>query len=177
MRAGATHYYRVNALYPEGWRLVTSGTFVSGLCQAAPPAIQFPRQECSQAVPGKVKVTFSWTPNLVTRSIQWLDLTRHDNGFAPGPFVSAGPLATGESSHVWDGLEPAAQHFWRVNTLTYGGWMTSTKGAFTTLSCGAATPPNAGMLTLRDSMASAVVSSGLNVAVSVTDLQTGESST
>lgn len=175
IRAGATHYYRVNALYPEGWRLVSSGTFVSGLCQVAPPSIQFPRQECSQTTPGKVKATFSWSPNLVNKSIQWLDLTRFDNGFAPGTFVSAGPLTTTESSHVWDGLEPGARHFWRVNTLTYGGWMTSATGTFTTLSCGAATPPNAGMLAFRDNMASAIAASGLNVAIAVTDLQTGES--
>jgi hypothetical protein len=56
-----------------------------------------------------------------------------NNGFAPGTFVGAGPVAG--SSFTWYGLARGATHFWRVNTLTPGGWASSNTGSFVTLAC------------------------------------------
>jgi len=179
--SGLNHHYRVNALYADGWHVLKSGSFVSGQCQWGPASIQGTTQECSTEAPGKVKVTFSWAPSLVPGSLQWLDLSLFDDGFAPDSFVGIGPIAGGESTFVWDGLEPAARHYWRVNKLSFDGWHPSQTGSFTTLSCGtsavlgSAISPNHEILQLRERLAAEIGASGINAAVAVTDLQTGES--
>ena len=174
------HYYRVNALYPDGWHLLKSGSFVTGQCQG-PASIQRAAQECSASAPGKVKATFSWAPSLVSGAEQHLDLSVYDLGFAPATFTGTGPIAAGESSFTWDGLQPGVRYFWRVNTRNSGVWQASQTGSFVTLSCGAsavlgsAAGPNAELLQLRDRLAAQVEASGINAAAAVTDLQTGES--
>jgi hypothetical protein len=178
---GLPHYYRVNALYTDGWHILKSGGFVSGQCQEQSASIQRTTQECSTNAPGKVNVTFSWAPSLAPGSKQWLDLSLFDNGFAPDTFIGMGPTAGEESTFTWDGLEPGARHYWRVNTLTLDGWHPSQTGSFTTLSCGtsavlgSAVSPNHEILRLQERLAAEIASSGINAAVAVTDLQTGES--
>jgi len=178
---GLPHYYRVNALYADGWHLLKTGSFVSGQCQWGPASIHWTTQECSTSMPGKVKVSFNWAPSLTPNSQQWLDLSQFNNGFAPNTFVGMGPIVAGESNLVWDGLAPAAPHYWRVNSLTAGGWQSSQTGTFTTLSCsmpnalGSAAAPNPGLIQLRDELTAEIAASGINAAVAVTDLQTGES--
>ena len=170
------YYYRVNALYADGWHALKTGSFVSGQCGQAPA--QWVDQQCSANFSGKVRATFSWSPSLTPGSSQWLDLSLFDNGFAPGTFVGSGPMPSGQSVLEWDGLEPGLTHYWRVNTQTAGGWSTSPNWSFGTLSCGVAAfgvTPNPSMLQLRDRLAAAIDDSGINAAVAVTDLQTGES--
>jgi beta-lactamase class A len=177
---GLPHYYRVNALYPNGWHVVKSGSFVTGQCQGA-ASIQWATQECSTSAPGKVKASFSWAPSLATGAEQFLDLSVFDVGFAPATFTGMGPLAAGESSYAWDGLEPGVRYYWRVNTRIAGVWQASQTGSFMTLSCGtsavlgSATGPSPGLLQLRDRLAARIADSGIDAAVAVTDLQTGES--
>jgi hypothetical protein len=129
---GLPHYYRVNALYSDGWHVLKTGSFVSGQCQWGPAAIHWTTQECSTSMPGKVKVSLNWAPSLAPGSQQWIDLSVFDNGFAPNTFVGKGPIAAGESNFVWDGAVPGTTHFWRVNTLAAGGWQASQTGSFTT---------------------------------------------
>jgi hypothetical protein len=168
------HYYRVNALYPEGWRVLKTGSFVSGHCNPSAALLLPPRQQCSTQEPGKVQVTFRWSPALGPNAEQWLDLSLFDNDFAWGTFVAVGPLENGAWEYTWDGLVPGAKHYWRLNTLHGQAWHPST-GSFMTLSCGASAAPNPALLRLRENLAWQIQQWSFDAAVAVTDLQTGES--
>jgi hypothetical protein len=171
------YHYRVNALYTDGWHALKVGSFISGQCGR--PPVQSVAQQCSGDLPGMVSVTFAWSPNLLDGGEQWLDLSLYDTGFAPGAFVGAGPLPPGQSTYTWDGLVPGSVYYWRVNTEAADGWHGSPTWSFGTLSCGAmaqfGVAPGLGLVQLRDQLAAAIANSGFNVAVAVTDLQTGES--
>lgn len=133
---GLTYYYRVNTYYGgEKWSASASGTFISncnGGGSGMPPATIGVQQACD-ATGSSVTVTFKWSAN--SAGPQWLDLSMHNNGFAPGTFVGAGPVASGQGFFTWQGLAKGGTHYWRVNTLTPAGWRGSNTGAFTTLSC------------------------------------------
>jgi hypothetical protein len=131
--------------------------------------------ECQGTTDHSVRAIFLWNPSHA--GTQWLDLSVLNDGFAPGKFVSAGPLGPQFYGYVWDGLLEGTTHFARVNTLTSAGWLPSQTLAFFTPVCdgGANGPaPAADMLRLRDNMAAAIASSGINTAVAITDLRTGE---
>jgi hypothetical protein len=103
--------------------------------------------ECSSFYPGKAKVTFNWTPGTPKGVVQYLDLSLSDNGFAPGTFVSAGPLPGDASTYAWDGLAPGAAHVFRVGTFDGTSWWPSTTGSVTTGGC--AVPPPPAMLDIQ----------------------------
>jgi hypothetical protein len=131
--------------------------------------------ECRGTTDHSVRAIFLWNPSHA--GTQWLDLSVFNDGFAPNTFVSAGPLGTQFYGYVWDGLLEGTTHFARVNTLTGAGWMPSQTLAFFTPVCdgGASNPaPAPDMLRLRDSIANAIANSGINTAVAITDLRTGE---
>jgi len=83
---------------------------------------------------GTVRVTFGWTPSY---GHQWLDLSLADNGFAPGTYVSVGPmvLVWSPGSFTWDGIAPGRFHVARVNTQTALGWEPSQTSRFVTRTC------------------------------------------
>ena len=174
-----SYHYRVNALYDDGWHALKFGSFISGQCGQPPVAVQSMSQQCSADSPGMVAVSFAWSPSLLPGGTQYLDLSMYDTGFAAGTFVGNGPLPGSQSALTWDGLIPASVYYWRVNTSTANGWYAGPTWSFGTLSCGStaasAVAPNPAMLQLRDNLAAAINDSGFNVAVAVTDLQTGES--
>ena len=133
-------------------------------------------QQCDTLFPGTASVTISWAPS--RRGQQWLDISLFNNRFAPGTFVGIGPFPPGASSFVWSGLRPGLTHFLRINTLSPYGWETSRSIAFATQACGtdpALPQPNGDFIGLRDLLAAEIAASGINAAVAVTDLQTGES--
>lgn len=66
-------------------------------------------------------VRFSWRP-ASDASQEYLDLSLQDNGFAPGTYVSAGPLDGAASSYTWNGVRTNVRHYYRLNTLTVDGW-------------------------------------------------------
>jgi hypothetical protein len=70
------------------------------------------------------RIEFSWKPSSLPVVEQWLDVTRFDNGFAPGTYSAAGPLAPDADTLEWDGLAGAAI-FWRLTMLTDDGWVYS----------------------------------------------------
>jgi hypothetical protein len=131
--------------------------------------------ECRAPRADGVRAIFLWTPSHA--GSQWLDLSIFNNGFAPGTFIGAGALAPGAWGFVWDGLREGTPHFARVNTLTAAGWMPSQTLSFYTPVCdgNAAPPPAPDLLGLRDALAGAIAASGINTAVAITDLRTGES--
>jgi len=137
---GLTHYIRVNTLTPTGWVSSRTTTLVTGVCPPPVATLGTPTQECSSQQPGRVKVTFKWTPGASTGTTQYLDLSTFNNGFTPATFISAGPLAAHANSLVWDGLQPSTTHYWRVNTLGGSGWHPSATGSFSTGLCGPGAP-------------------------------------
>jgi len=133
-------------------------------------------QKCEAASPGSVSAALSWTP--ARRGQQWLDVSLFNNGFAPGTFVGVGPFPPGTNAFVWSGLRPDSTHFLRINTRSPFGWEPSQTVAFATQPCGgdpAGSQPNEDLLGLRESLRAEIEASGINAAVAVTDLQTGES--
>jgi len=116
-----------------------------GICALAATASPAPRAHAGGAASlpaalaqdclpnGTVRVSFGWISGFGTQ--QWIDLSLADNGFVPGTFVGAGPLAGSAGSFVWDGLLPGHLHFARVNTWTGSFWAASEKSTFLTKSC------------------------------------------
>jgi hypothetical protein len=131
---------------------------------------------CTSTSPTSVRAVFLWTPSRA--GAQYLDLSIFNDGFAPGTFVGLGPFDKHGWGWSWDGLLQGTTHFARINTLTSAGWKASETLAFYTPVCdaGALTPPPGNdMLTLRSRIESAIAGSGINAAVAITDLRTGES--
>jgi len=146
---------------------------------AGPPvAIQITvsAEQCDISSPGSVSAVISWIPS--RHGEQWLDISLFNNGFTPGTFVGTGPLPPGANRFVWSGLRPGFTHFLRINTRSRLGWEPSQTIAFPTQACGddAALPqPNEELIDLGERLRAEIADSGLNAAVAVTDLQTGES--
>jgi hypothetical protein len=130
---GLTFFYRINTLYGTGWKETAAGSFVAncgGGGGGGAPVAGNVTQVCSG---NAANVTFNWQANAA--GSQFLDLTVHNNGFAPGTFVGAGPVASGGSSFTWYGIAKGVTHYWRVNTLTPTGWVGSNTASFTASSC------------------------------------------
>lgn len=103
----------------------TGTVAISVNCRGAPAQLAFPATVCTSS---SAITTFSW--NSSGAGAQWLDLTLFDNGFAPFTFIGAGPLDASVNQITWNGLLPGRPHFWRINTVTSAGWITSSTGAF-----------------------------------------------
>src|SRR4051812_49175930 len=73
---------------------------------------------------GAATVRFSWRP-ASDASVQYIDVSLADNGFALGTFMSAGPFDGAVASYAWNGMRPNVRHYFRVNTLTPDGWVAS----------------------------------------------------
>jgi hypothetical protein len=131
--------------------------------------------ECLGGGSASVRAFFLWGPS--GSGNQWLDLSIFNDGFAPGRFVGVGPLGPKAWGFVWDGLSQGTTHYLRVNTLTREGWKASASVAFYTPVCDPAAysaPVGGDMWALRDRLAGAMQRSGINAAIAVTDLRTGE---
>jgi hypothetical protein len=96
-----------------------------------PVLLHFPGSECPGApfFVSSAHVNFRWVPADGAQQ-QWLDVSIFDNGFTPRTFLSLGPLGGDVDSVNWRDLVPNVAHFWRVNTLTSDGWITSGTVAF-----------------------------------------------
>jgi hypothetical protein len=92
----------------------------------------------------------------------WIDLSLQNNGFAPGTYLSAGPLdwqynanalpdrRYQQGPYLWSHLKPGLTHYFRVNLLYGGQWYPSaTQSFFIPTSCGGASlPPTAPTVSL-----------------------------
>lgn len=179
IRPGDVHYYRLNLRDADGWHPGPTGEFVSGLCVSPAASLQAVTQACS-ATAEEAKASFAWSPGVHSGGAQWVDLSLFNNGFAEGTFISVGPLPPATSTLDWAGLRQDSQHYWRVNTLAPDGWHPSATGTFKTTTCpvseSALTAASAenDLLTLQKRLRDEIEASGINAAVAVTDLQTGE---
>jgi beta-lactamase class A len=179
LSSGATYYLRVQTRSPFGWEPSGTFAFVTASCTSTGALLLYQvtvsTQECHASSPTSVTTTLSWMPS--GRGEQWLDISLFNNRFAPGTFVGIGPLPSTASSFAWSDLLPGTTHFLRVNTLSPYGWEPSRTIAFATQDCGTSTAPvaSADFLGLQESLRAQIAASGINAAVAVTDLQTGES--
>lgn len=175
---GATYYLRVQTRSPFAWEPSGTIAFMTATCTPTgallPYQIAVSSQECRATSPAGVTTTLSWVPS--GRGEQWLDISLFNNRFAPGTFVGVGPLPPTASTFAWSGLLPGMTHFLRVNTLSPYGWESSRTVAFATQPCGDMSPPapNAEFIGLQERLRAEIAASGINAAVAVTDLQTGE---
>jgi hypothetical protein len=131
--------------------------------------------ECASATAYGARAFFLWNPSHA--GTQFLDLSVINNGFAPGTFLGAGPFPASHWGFVWPGLLQGTTHYARVNTLTREGWKPSATLAFYTPRCDGTTgepAPGEDMLRLRERMTDAIIRSGINTAIAITDLRTGE---
>jgi hypothetical protein len=137
LAAGRRHLARVNALTAGGWAPGPAAPFVTSACGSAAPATTVDvLGACGESPTG----TLIWAPATPAGAVQWLDLTVHNNGFAPGTFISAGPFPPDLASFAWSGLASGLRHFWRINTWDGASWRASATGTFVPR-CGVAPRP------------------------------------
>jgi len=122
LRPGLPHYWRINALTPQGLVASTTGAFVP----CGGPSLRTPTYTCTGA--GRASVTFRWAAGSPAGN-QWLDLSLFNNGFLPSTFLGAGPLFPAAQEVTWPGILANTVHFYRVNALIWG-WNPSETGTF-----------------------------------------------
>jgi hypothetical protein len=130
IRRALPHYWRVNTLTADGWRVSQTGAFVP--C-TGPVLLQGPLA-CQPS--GRATVTIRWAPPAPPAQLQWVDISETDGAFAQGTFTGIGPLGASTSSQIVTSLSGQATYYFRVNSLTASGWQSSSVGAFDTR-CGA----------------------------------------
>jgi len=128
LAAGQTHWWRVSAGVPgAGWVFSRTGAFTPCGTNPAPGTTTF---ACSGN--GRAAVTFGLGQPPAGTTATWVDISLSNNGFLPGTFIGANASSV-TTSFVWTGILANATHFWRVNNLTSGGWVTSVTGSFTAI--------------------------------------------
>ena len=79
--------------------------------------------KCSTHFPGTATASISWTGNHPSALGQFLDMSRVNNGWLPGTFSAAGPLAASRTSFVWDNLPAGMYLYVRHNQyFANGAW-------------------------------------------------------
>lgn len=121
------HFWRVNALTPQGW--VTSE--VKAFVPCGRPQLLAPTYTCTGG--GRATIHFRWAPASPAGINQFLDLSLFNNNFGPGTFVGGGPFQPWAYSLSWPNVLANVAHFWRVNTSSIFGWNTSETRSFIAL--------------------------------------------
>jgi hypothetical protein len=135
---GLRHFYRVNVLYPDGWVVVASGSFVS--MQGCPkPTADFGGVRDPQCAGDFVSLTLGWIPG--NGDSQWLDLASSPEAMAQDLYQSFGPLWPDTNSFRLRITN--ASYWWRVNTHSEAGWSPSPVWSLVGVYCGPAAPPAA----------------------------------
>ncbi len=121
---GVPYFWRVNTLTANGWLPTDTGSFVP----CGGPQLGSTTYVCTPD--GRATVTLSFAPPSPSGSSNWLDLSLFDNGFAPGSFVSTGPLSGATGQVVWPGILPNLTTYWRYNSYVAGQWIATPTGTF-----------------------------------------------
>ena len=93
--------------------------------EAAGAILNFPSTTCGGAA---TEITFNWVP-IEGASEQWLDLSTQDNHFAPGTYAGY-KLTPGLKTLSTTTIDATSPHYWRINSKTLDGWVSSTLGQF-----------------------------------------------
>jgi hypothetical protein len=110
---------------PTGTQAAASTLYVSQTC-----------------APDGVAVNFGWDGQDPAAIQVWIDISLADNGFAPGTFISAGPLPGWSTSYLWRGIRPGFTHFVRVNIQhANGSWDPSGTFIVASQTCGGTSVP------------------------------------
>ena len=89
--------------------------------EAAPGAAIFPAEpDCKGGA--TTDVTFKWVP--YAGGEQWLDIGTNGD-FTPGSFKGYGPFENSVDEQMVKDVATTSPVFYRVNTLTQAGWVTS----------------------------------------------------
>ena len=124
--ANVAWFWQLSTQTADGWTATETHVLVP--CAAA--ELQASVEACSDQ---ETTAVFDWRQAPGGIEHQYLDISVFDNGFLPGTFASFGPLDGTVDSVKWPGL-PVGRLFWRVNSQTGNGWMTSETRAVS--SCG-----------------------------------------
>lgn len=135
---GLPHFYRVNALYPDGWSVVATGSFVTGVCPKPEPTASHGGVTAVTCEGTWPRVTFTWTPGGGTS--QWLDLAGSPEAMALGDFKGSGPFS-GDTSSLRMVIAPNYDYWWRVNTYSDAGWSPSPVWFLAGVRCGPTPTP------------------------------------
>ena len=126
---GQAHFWRLNTLTSEGWQPSLTGRFVA----CGGPVLASEAITCEPD--GSYFVYFRWSP-VLDASLQWLDISKYDNGFELDTFGGVGPLTSQTDAFEFPNLlQPYTQYFFRVNALTSEGWRTTETQSFIADSC------------------------------------------
>jgi hypothetical protein len=102
------------------------------------------RTECSNTQLRKGIAKLSWKIASNVGSAQRVDVTIYRDGFETGKFETIGPLPPGQSSLVWERLDPGIIHYYRVLTLHTQEWVPSETASFEGPTCVADFQPRPG---------------------------------
>jgi hypothetical protein len=125
LEPGLPHYWRINVLTTDAWAPSQTGAFVP----CGGPELIGVTSVCALER-GLAVVTFHWVPGVPAGLDLWLDLTVSETGFEEETFVSLGPLDTSARAATRGGVYANVVHYWRLNTLTDGGWLPTEPQAF-----------------------------------------------
>jgi len=111
-----------------------AGIFSSGVAEAAFPGADSFGVISQQCMPdGTTQATFGWTS--YNQGAQWIDISTTDPGFSPNSYISTGPIASGQNSFGWNGLQGGVTYFARIDTQTAYGWVPSAPVTFVSQAC------------------------------------------
>jgi hypothetical protein len=134
MLVSVQHFYRVNALFPDGWKTIGSEKITT------PDCVRILRYDCHSGATG---VTMEWNvPPAApvagsTPVAQWIDITLGSSRFLGG-FAAGGPIAGSGGQFTWPGVASQRRHNYRINARysgAFNGWRIQGTGQFTTPDC------------------------------------------
>jgi hypothetical protein len=125
--SGRRHYYRLNALIDGAWRQMAPVAAFD-----TPNCFDINGLECDEANVTNT-VYFESAPRGGAAPLsKWVDISLFDNNFGAGTFL--GTRVEGNYV-IWQGMKPAAVHYYRMNWEYSQGWATQSRGSILTLDC------------------------------------------
>lgn len=95
------------------------------MAESAGAILNFPSTDCGS---NQTQIHFRWVPVSGAQE-QWLDISLKDNHFLPGTY-SGEKLELGQRQYSTVALSDDEPHYWRINSRTTDGWVSSKTGVF-----------------------------------------------
>ena len=93
------------------------------------------KTECSETEPRKAIARLTWKVAGIPGSEQRVAVTVYRDGFETGKFETTGSLLPGQSSLIWNKVDPGVIHYYRVLTLHGQMWTPSDTATFDGPTC------------------------------------------